>query len=260
MTRVNNPPLDGELARPKSAIRTGPAGEPYTLAIDIGGSGIKVMLLDPAGEAVSERLRVATPRPATPEAVLEAISGLARGTVAEAGAFHRVSVGFPGVVRDGMTVSAPNLDEGWPGFALEASLRDLLGAPVRVGNDANIQGLGVIRGTGVELVLTLGTGLGSGLYIDGHAVPNLELAHHPFRAGKTYEELLGEAARKRDKKKWNKSLRKALVALEALFYYDRVYLGGGNARKIEGALPERAELISNRAGLTGGIALWRDQP
>jgi len=225
-----------------------------TLSVDIGGTGVKTIILNAQGEALTERGRIETPRPATPAAILRAIDRLARAQ----GPFDRVSVGFPGVVRNGITQTAPNLDGGWGNFSLAKALGKRLKRPVRVANDADVQGFGAIEGHGVELVLTLGTGLGSALFVDGKLVPNLELAHHTFRGGKTYEDQLGHAAlKKAGKHRWNKRLRKALCALEELFNYDRVYLGGGNAKKIVGALPPRTKTVPNVAGLLGGIALWR---
>ena len=225
-----------------------------TLSVDIGGTGIKAIIVNARGDALTERGRIETPRPATPTAILRVIDRLARAQ----GPFDRISVGFPGVVRNGITRTAPNLDGGWKNFALAKELGKRFKRPVRVANDADVQGFGAIDGHGVELILTLGTGLGSALFVDGTLVPNLELAHHSFRRGKTYEEHLGDAAlKKAGKRRWNKRLRKALRALEDLFSYDRVYLGGGNAKKITGALPPKTKRVANIAGLLGGIALWR---
>ncbi len=225
-----------------------------TLSVDIGGTGIKAIIVNARGDVLTERGRIETPRPATPTAILRVIDRLARAQ----GPFDRISVGFPGVVRNGITRTAPNLDGGWKNFALAKELGKRFKRPVRVANDADVQGFGAIDGHGVELILTLGTGLGSALFVDGTLVPNLELAHHSFRRGKTYEEHLGDAAlKKAGKRRWNKRLRKALRALEDLFSYDRVYLGGGNAKKITGALPPKTKRVANIAGLLGGIALWR---
>ena len=236
--------------------RTGATRGTRTLAVDIGGSAVKAMILDEQGLALTERHRIETPRPATPKMVLRVIGQLAR-TLAP---FDRASVGFPGVIRQGVTETAPNLDGGWRGFPLAATLSRSLKRPVRAANDADVQGLGVISGRGVELVLTLGTGMGSALFVDGRAVPNLEMAHHVFRQGETYEEQVGNAAlEKVGRKRWNRRLRKALQALEHLFNYDAVYLGGGNAKKLSGKLPKNATIVSNLAGLYGGIALWRQR-
>ncbi|MBD1941998.1 ROK family protein [Coleofasciculus sp. FACHB-712] len=226
-----------------------------TLAVDIGGSGIKVIVLDEAGEPQTERSRVETPAPAKPEPVIDAIASLA----AAAGEFDRVSVGFPGVVRDGVAKTAVNLTPEWIGFDLATVLSDRLGKPVRVANDADIQGMGAISGKGVELVITLGTGFGSALFVDGILVPNLELGHHPFRKGETYEEQMGRAALdKVGKEKWNNRLEKALASLQHLFNYDSLYIGGGEAKKIAFELPSNTKIVPNVTGLLGGIALWRD--
>lgn len=227
-----------------------------TLCIDVGGTGIKALVLDGAGGVASERARRDTPRPATPEAVVDTVRALA----AEQGAYERVSVGFPGVVEGGVTRTAPNLDEGWTDFPLAARLAEVLGRPVRVANDAGVQGLGVIEGHGTEIVVTLGTGMGFGLYIDGRNVPNIELGHHPLRKGKTYEERVCEAERDRvGTPKWKKRVRQVVEQLAHTFNYRKLYLGGGNARLlVDDAWPDRVVIVDNVAGLLGGIRLWDD--
>ncbi len=226
-----------------------------TLAVDIGGSGIKVIVLNEVGEAITERSRTETPNPAKPEPVLAEIVAL----VEKQGEFDRISVGFPGVVMSGVIKTAVNLDSDWVGFDLATVLSERLGKPVRVANDADIQGLGTIEGKGVELVVTLGTGFGSALFIDGKLVPNLEMGHHPFRKGETYEEQLGRAALDDiGKEKWNKRLEKAIATLQHLFNCDYIYLGGGNTKKITFELPTNVKIVPNMNGLLGGIALWKD--
>jgi polyphosphate glucokinase len=225
-----------------------------TLAVDVGGSGIKTMVLDAVGNPLTERDRVDTPSPATPAAILEVIFKLAASKD-----FDRVSVGYPGVVRVGITETAANLDSQWLGFDLEAALTEKFEKPVQVINDADMQGLGAVAGRGIELVITLGTGFGSALFLNGRLVPNLELGHHCFRKGETYEEQLGrDALDKVGKKRWNERLERAIASLSALFNYDTLYIGGGNTRKIELALPPNAKIVPNIAGLLGGIALWKD--
>ncbi len=242
--------------RPKPRARAKPKPQPVrTLAVDIGGTGIKAMVVSQNGKPLTKRTRVKTPRPATPGTVVNATVGLAKAQ----GKFDRVSVGFPGVVRHGVTVTAPNLDGNWRGCKLAETLSQKLGKPVRIANDADVQGFGAITGDGVELAVTLGTGMGSALFVDGRLVPNLEMAHHPFQRGRTYEELLGDKARKKiGKKKWNRRLVKAIRTLEHLFNYDRLYIGGGNAERVTAKLPGNVKIVSNVAGLLGGIALWRD--
>ena len=225
-----------------------------TLTIDIGGSGIKAFVLDEKGNPITERARLKTPRPALPQPILKVISKLAE----KQGEFDRVSIGFPGVVLHGVTHTAPNLDPSWTGFNLAEEVSSKLGRPVRVANDADIQGYGVIEGSGVELVITLGTGMGSALFTDGVLVPNLELAHHPYDGERTYEQYLGRRALDEvGKKEWSRRVLKVVDRLRALFNYDHLYFGGGNAKKIRLELPPSVSRVHNLAGLLGGIALWK---
>ncbi|MBX3188804.1 MAG: ROK family protein [Labilithrix sp.] len=227
-----------------------------TLAIDIGGTGLKALVLDERGEPLTERVRVPTPRPATPESVVDALAQL----VKPLGAYDRVSVGFPGVVVSGATRTAPNLDGGWKNFELADSLGKRLEKPTRVLNDAGVQGFGVIEGKGVEMVLTLGTGMGCALYVDGKYVPNLELAHHPFKKGKTYEQYIGARAKEKiGKKRWNARVAEVLAQIERIWNPRRIYLGGGNAKHVRLDLPPHVHVTDNVAGLLGGIALWEQR-
>jgi len=231
-------------------------GRTRTLAIDVGGTGLKASVIDDTGRLLTDRVRVDTPVGSPPREIVEALARL----VAPLGSFDRVSVGFPGVVRNGRVLTAPNLDnKGWKDFALAGALGRTLGKPVRVANDADVQGLAVITGKGVEMVITLGTGFGTGLYLDGRLAPHLELSHHAFRKGETYDEHLGNAARKRvGNGKWNKRVRKAIRSLRALTSFDHLYIGGGNAKKIDFELDPDVTVVSNDAGIKGGIALWQD--
>jgi polyphosphate glucokinase len=234
---------------------TKPSTGKLTLAVDVGGSGIKTIVLDDLGQPQTERARIDTPQPATPERIIPAIVQLA-GTQ---GKFDRVSVGFPSVVQHGITRGAINLSPAWDGFDLGRALTDVLGKPLRIANDADVQGLGAISGSGVELVITLGTGFGSSLFVDGRLLPNLQLGQHPFSENKTYEERLGNAAfEKVGQKIWNRRLGEAIAILSKIFNYDCLYIGGGNAKKIEIDLPANVKTISNKLGLLGGIALWKD--
>lgn len=223
-----------------------------TLAVDIGGSGIKVMVLDTEGNPLSDRHRLKTPQPAKPKEIIDTIL-----TLAKPQEFDRISVGFPGVVQNGIIKTAVNLDDDWLQYNLANSLQELLSKPVKVANDADIQGFGAIVGKGVELVITLGTGFGSALFTDGRLLPNLEMGHHPFRKKETYEEQLGRAALdKEGSKKWNSRLEKAIATLDRLFNYDTLYIGGGETKQIDFNLPANVKIIPNITGLLGGIKLW----
>jgi polyphosphate glucokinase len=240
---------------------------PDTLAIDVGGTGIKASVLDQAGQMEHERVRVDTPYPLSPDKLVSVIESLIKPLPT----FDRVSVGFPGMVREGKVLTAPHfvspkgpggepsqaLLEAWTGFDLQATLSTSLQKPTRVANDADLQGAAVVSGDGLELVVTLGTGVGTGLFYHGLLCPHLELAHHPFRHDQTYNEQLGDEARKRiGAKKWNRRVGIMIDTLHGLLYYDRLYIGGGNSAKITLELPPKVTLVDNTAGILGGIKLW----
>jgi polyphosphate glucokinase len=226
-----------------------------TLSVDIGGTRLKAAILDEEGEMVTERVRVRTPTPCPPEVLLTVLAEL----VSPLGAFDRVSVGFPGVVRHGRILTAVNLGpKEWTGFPLQEALLQQIGKPVRVINDADMQGLAAICGEGIEMVITLGTGVGCGLFSDGHLAPHLELGHLPFRKGETFEEQLGNRAFVDvGRRRWNRRLAKAIDWWRTLTSFDRLYLGGGNAREITFELPPDVVVVPNELGLKGGSRLWR---
>jgi polyphosphate glucokinase len=238
--------------KPAAAQAAKPERRPFTLAVDIGGTGIKAEKLDSAGKPVTERTKIATPKNASPKKVAKIIDELA----AQHGSFDRVSVGFPGVVKSGVVYTAVNLGKGWNDYPLQKELTKRLKKPVRMANDADVQGLGCVSGRGVELVITLGTGVGSVIFIDGRRI-HLEIGHHPFQKGKTYEDELGNRALgKKGKKKWSKIAIEAIGELQRTFNYDRLFIGGGNARLLDGKLPPNVKIVSNMEGLLGGIKLW----
>ncbi|MDE2229610.1 MAG: ROK family protein [Alphaproteobacteria bacterium] len=241
----------GPLPRAVAIERAAP---PFTLAIDIGGSHIKASVLDRGGAMAAAPVHVPTPLPATPQALLRAIAGLARMLPA----YDRVSAGFPGYVRRGRVHTAPNLGTAhWAGFQFDRALARRLRKPARVLNDADVQGLGAIEGRGLECVLTLGTGVGSSLFQDGRLLPHLELGQHPIAKGRTYDQYLGNAAlEKKGRRTWNRRLRKAIDIVRTLVNFDRLYLGGGNTRLIDFELPRDVKIRANADGIIGGIHLW----
>ena len=230
------------------------AGAPHTLAVDIGGTNIKAAVLDCAGHLVAAQIRTPTPKEATPHAVLEAIAGLA----VQLPSIQRISVGFPGVVKGGKVLTAPNLGtEQWAGFELAGALAERFGVPARILNDAAVQGLGVVQGPGLECVMTLGTGVGCALFRDRRLLLHLELGQHRARRGKTYDQYIGQAAlAKKGQQRWNARVRRAIDSVTSLTSCDTLYIGGGNARKIAFELPAHVRIVSNMAGLTGGLRLW----
>jgi len=244
-------------SRAGSTARSTPTkkSNPITMSIDIGGSGLKAMLLDGAGKPVSDRVRVVTPAIPTPRAVLKGLDELHKAL----SNCDRVSVSFPGVVKKGFTYTAANLHPTWHGFPLEAELAKRWKKPVRLANDAAVQGYGAIKGTGVELAITLGTGMGSSLFTDGRLCPGLELGHHPWKRDREYEDYLGRRGLdKYGKKRWNKFVQEMIEQTYKLFNWDHLYLGGGNTKKLTFKPRKPVEIVPNETGLLGGVALWRE--
>ena len=227
---------------------------PHTLAIDIGGTHIKASVLDRAGAEMTRHVQVSTPHPAPPAEVLKRLETM----IGSLPAFDRISVGFPGVVKRGRVITAPNLGTSyWRDFPLVVRLEQRWQKPARMLNDAEVQGFGVIAGKGLECVLTLGTGFGSAVYRDGELMPHLELGQHPVWKSKTYDQYLGAAAfKKKGRVRWNRRVKRMLVIVRTLLNFDHLYLGGGNAAKIDFELPADVTIVSNEAGITGGIRLW----
>jgi thiosulfate/3-mercaptopyruvate sulfurtransferase len=238
-----------------------------TLAVDVGGTGIKASVLDLQGKMEHERVRVDTPYPLTPQLLVSTIEGLLK----QLPPFDRVSVGFPGMVREGKILTAPHfvsptgpggkvskeLLAKWSAFDLTSELAKVTGKPTKVANDADVQGAAVISGQGLELVITLGTGVGTAIFFQGKLAPHLEFAHHPFHKDQTYNDQLGDAKRSRiGLKKWLQRVELAITTLHDLSCFDHCYVGGGNAARIKIDLGPKVTIVSNDAGILGGIKLW----
>jgi polyphosphate glucokinase len=221
-----------------------------TLAIDVGGSSVKCALLDARGRMASEQLREETPGRFTPAQLLALIERMA----AQMPQYDRVAVGIPGIVHRDVVYSLPaSRSRAFKRFELGARLSDLLGARVRVTNDAAMHGLAAIRGEGVEMVITLGTGLGTALFIDGvlsahyQTLPDQDEPFSPY----------GDAAlEKIGLRRWEKRVRDLFDQLRGITNFDRLYVGGGNAEFLRGEMPSRVKRIDSAAGILGGYRLW----
>jgi polyphosphate glucokinase len=231
--------------------------------IDVGGSGIKGAPVDTqTGELLAERLRIKTPKPATPEAIV----GTAVEVVRRSGWDGPVGCGFPAVVKDGIVRTAANIDESAIGFDMQGRLEQDLGVPVRVINDGDAAGLAEMRWGagrecgGVVLMLTLGTGIGTSLFVEGRLVPNTELGHIELR-GEDAEHRASDSARKRDDLSWKEyagRLDEYLHKIEDLLWPDLIVIGGGISKKSAKFFPHltartrivRAEML-NEAGIAG---------
>jgi polyphosphate glucokinase len=212
------------------------------LAIDVGGTHVKTRVSGQretrefeSGPTMTPRKMVARVRQLTTDLKYDV-----------------VSIGYPGVVAHGKIVTEPyNLGRGWVGF----DFRKAFGRPTQLMNDAAMQAIGSYEG-GRMLFLGLGTGLGSALVVDGTVAP-MELAHLPYKNGRTYEDYVGDRGRRRvGPKKWRLTVADVVEQLSKALEVDYVVLGGGNAKKLK-TLPKNARLGSNEFAFLGGYRVWR---
>ncbi|MCF2706902.1 ROK family protein [Arcanobacterium haemolyticum] len=242
-----------------------------TLAVDCGGGGIKTSLLDAGGFQIGSPRRTALRYPLSPEDLLNIVASHAD----DLGDFDRITLGMPGMIRHGIVVYtphyirksgphtkiAPELEEAWDHLDIQSELRTRFGVPALVLNDAEVAAAGVVSGNGVELVITLGTGLGNALLDQGRLTPHLEMSHAPLRWGLTYDDYIGEAERIRlGDSAWSRRVAKAIDTLWPVFRWDRLYVGGGNAARIKPFVREKLGsnviFIPNAAGMNGGVRAW----
>jgi polyphosphate glucokinase len=242
-----------------------------TLAIDCGGGGIKGSVLDEAGTMRAHPIRVPTPYPLSTELFVQTLVDLA----AQLPKADRATVGMPGMIRHGVVITTPHyvtksgprtrvlpeLVVQWEGFDAKAALETALGIPARVLNDAEVHGAGVIAGQGLELVLTLGTGLGCAIYDGGHLAPHLEMSQAPVRWGLSYDTYIGEHERRRlGDALWSRRIARVVDGLRPVFMWDRLYIGGGNSRHITpivlAKLGDDVVIVPNTAAMVGGARAW----
>jgi polyphosphate glucokinase len=214
---------------------------------------------------------VPTPYPLPPERLVATIADIAAGLPPA----DRATVGMPGMLRHGVVVATPHyvtragprtaidpdLVAAWSGCDIRAAVEARLGMPTLVLNDAEVHGAGVISGTGIELVLTLGTGLGTALFDGGVLAPHLELSHAPVRWGTTYDAYIGQVERARlGDGLWSRRVRRVVEGFRPVFVWDRLYLGGGNARQVTATtlarLGDDVVVVPNQAGIVGGVRAW----
>jgi polyphosphate glucokinase len=227
------------------------------LSIDIGGTRIKATVLNAEGEEIEDYKMLDTPKPASPENVLVVLKKIVEGF----NDFDYISVGFPGYVKNGIVKTAPNLGtELWQNTNYEKNLSDALGKPTQVVNDADMQGLGVVSGKDFEILVTLGTGFGTAFLKNGILFPHIELAHHPVVKNKDYDQYIGDKELKViGAEKWNTRMKEVIQILKTVFNYDRLYIGGGNARFLEFKLDDNIKIVTNEDGIKGGARLWKNQ-
>ncbi|MDO5048723.1 MAG: ROK family protein [Actinomycetaceae bacterium] len=242
-----------------------------TLAVDCGGGGIKASVLDENGTMTAPAVRTATPYPLPPELLVDTIADLADHLPST----DRVTVGMPGMIRHGIVIATPhyitkdgprskvlpNLVAAWDHFDMRLAVGDRLGVPALVLNDAEVAGAGVITGTGLEMIITLGTGLGNSVFDAGRLAPHTEISQGPIRWGLTYDDYIGEHERLRlGDAHWSRRVRRVVASLRPMYMWDRLYIGGGNGVRItpthRASLGEDVVIVPNDAGIRGGVRAW----
>jgi polyphosphate glucokinase len=223
--------------------------------VDVGGTGLKAAVISPRGTYLAKRVRIKTPKRRKPRDIVKALIELAEPL----GAFDHVTIGFPGMVKKGRVVSAPHFGtKDWSGFDLASAMRKQWKKPVKLLNDADVQGLAVIKGEGLELVCTLGTGFGTAWFRDGELMPHMDLAHLAVHKKYDLDVYVGDQTRRKiGNGGWNRRIKKLIAVLETVFNYDHLYLGGGNSRCVKFKLPRNVKIVSNDAGMEGGAFAWR---
>ncbi len=243
-----------------------------TLVVDCGGGGFKATVFDESGTMRAQPIRVPTPYPLPPTRFVDTIVEMA-GTLPPA---DRASIGLPGMIRHGVVITTPHyvtargprsrvkpeLVAQWHGFDARTALAGALDVPTLVLNDAEFHAAGVVAGQGLELVLTLGTGLGCALFDGGRLAPHLELSQAPVRWGLSYDTYIGEHERRRlGDSFWSRRVVRVVDGLRPIFLWDRLYIGGGNSRHITASqivkLGDDTVIVPNTAALVGGARIWQ---
>lgn len=243
-----------------------------TFTVDCGGGGIKASVVDEQGALLVPRLRIPTPYPLPPGDFVDLIANMRTALERDS---HRASVGIPGMIRHGIVRFTPHyvtesgpfsstreaLVRDWRDFDAQSALASRLGIPTCVVNDAELAGAGVIAGSGFEVVMTLGTGVGFALFNDGALLPKIEISQAWARTDVTLDQWLGAHQRKLvGTPEWCHRVVAVVAQLRRVFFWDRLYLGGGNAKKIDsasaGTLGTDVTLVGNAVALRGGPALW----
>ena len=242
-----------------------------TLSIDCGGSFLKASVLDESGTMRAHEVRIETPYPLSPERFVETLLDIGNRLPRA----DRLTVGMPGMLRHGVVIATPHyvnvrgphtrrdpeLFAAWDGFDARTALAEAFAMPALVWNDAEVHGAGVVTGAGLELVLTLGTGLGCAMFDGGILAPHIELSHAPVRGSTIYDEWIGEEEHRRiGDLFWSRRVRVMVERLRPVFRWDRLYLGGGNSRLITGEHQRRmgddVVIVPNSAGIIGGVRAW----
>lgn len=251
--------------------RDAAATGPVTVCVDVGATSLKAALVDHRGELLGDRVKLKTTWPMTPSRLVEEVARL----VVRLPHADRLALGFPGPVLDGVVLGGANLErsagpgtprtrelvEAWRGFELQRRLAATFELDARVANDADVAALACATGKGLELTVTLGSGFGSGLTLDGALQPHLECSQLRWSRRETFDDVLGEHARKRDgEPRWHARVIGAIALLHEVVGFDHLHLAGGNAPRVHrddlGELTATTTVSGSRQGLLGGVLLY----
>lgn len=251
---------------------SGELREPRTLAVDCGGGGIKASVLDGQGTMVAPPTRTPTPYPLPPDLLVDIVEDLGR----QLPRYDRVTVGMPGMLRHGIVIQTPHyvcksgprtkvlpdVAQQWRHCDIRRLLSERLEVPALVLNDAEVAGAGVITGTGLEVMITLGTGLGNSIWDGRRLAPHMEISRMPVRWGLIYDDYIGEHERIRlGDAHWSRRVRRVVEALRPALLWDRLYIGGGNGVRItsyqRNLLGDEVVIVPNDAGIRGGARCWK---
>lgn len=244
---------------------------PLTLAVDCGGGGIKASVLDGRGTMVAPATRTPTPYPLPPDLLVDIVADFA----SQLPTCDRVTVGMPGMLRHGVVIQTPHyvckagprtrvlpeMVERWRRCDIRRMVAERLEVPALVLNDAEVAGAGVVTGTGLEVIITLGTGLGNSVWDGRRLAPHMEISRMPLRWGLIYDDYIGEHERLRlGDAHWSRRVRRVVEALRPALLWDRLYIGGGNGVRITAAqrrlLGDEVVIVPNDAGIRGGVRCW----
>lgn len=244
---------------------------PVTVCVDVGATSLKAALVDHRGELLGDRVKLRTTWPMTPSRLVEEVARL----VVRLPHADRLALGFPGPVLDGVVQNGANLEraggpgtprtaalaDAWRGFELQRRLAATFELDARVANDADVAALACTTGKGLELTVTLGSGFGTGLTLDGDLQPHVECSQLRWSRRETFDDVLGEHARKRDgEPRWRTRVVGALRLLHETFAFDHLHLCGGNAPRVRrdelGDLEAVTTVHGSRQGLLGAVLLY----
>ena len=245
--------------------------EEMTLAVDCGGGGIKASVVDDRGTLIAPAVRTPTPYPLPPELLVDTVQSLA----ANLPKATRVTMGMPGMIRHGVVIATPHyitrdgprskvvpeLVSRWSHFNMGRAISHILDLPTLVLNDAEVAGAGVVSGRGLEMIITLGTGLGNAVFDGGKLAPHIEVSQGFVRWGLTYDDYIGEHERLRlGDAHWSRRVRRIVDGLRPMYMWDRLYIGGGNSKRITAShlakIGDEVVIVPNDAGIVGGVRAW----